>query len=376
MRQMNWRPGPIGGDRRLEGSITLLRLFVVASAAILVAGAVLLASALTRTMREEALTLKKTSLAEYAQGVLGPVVVHDDRVVTTRWLPETILRVLRGQLAVVSVKVWRPDGTLAYTTLDRNRIGHRFELDGELGEAIRDNRTVASIIGPHATGEDAAEAALGFNKLIQVYALLENASRTRAIGAYEIYANAAPLQGLISSRVHMIWFTKGRARDRRAARPLSRTRLEALGLAGLFHDIGKLRVPDAILTKPGPLTEKELELIKRHPEDGAEIVGHLRRLHDVLPFIRHHHERWDGRGYPAGLAGGDIPLEAAIVGLADAWDAMTTERPYSRARSFDEAIQEIRDGRGMQFAPAVVDAFLATLDIGLERSEPALAHAG
>ena len=449
MGQMHWRPGPIGGDRRLEGSITLLRLFVVASAAILVAGAVLLASALTHTMRGEALTLKKTSLAEYAEGVLGPVVVHDNRVITTRWLPATILRVLRNQPDVVSVKVWRPDGTLAYTSLDQSRIGHRFELDGELGEAIRENRTVASIIGPHGEGEDAAEAALGFHKLIQVYAPLENASHTRAIGAFEIYANAASLQSLISSRVHMIWFTvaavfgalwlalallvRGASRTLRtrtlqlrdrstrlhdsyrlleqsaleaieslnatvdAKDPytaghshrvqqvvlaigerlgLARSQVDALGLAGLFHDIGKLRVPDAILTKPGPLTDDEFELIRRHPEDGAEIVGHLGRLKDVLPFIRHHHERWDGRGYPAGLAGADIPLEAAIVGLADAWDAMTTERPYSRARSFDEAIQEIRDGRGTQFAPVVVDAFLATLDLDAERGEPELAHAG
>src|SRR5437016_5992874 len=118
---MEWRPGRIGGDRRLEGSLTLLRLFVVASAIILVAGAVLLTSALTRTMRDEALTLKKTSLAQYVDGVLGRVVVHNNRVVTTRWLDATILRVLRGQPDVVSVKVWRPDGTLAYASLQQNR---------------------------------------------------------------------------------------------------------------------------------------------------------------------------------------------------------------------------------------------------------------
>jgi putative nucleotidyltransferase with HDIG domain len=449
MRQMVWRSGPIGGDRRLEGSITLLRLFVVASAAILIAAAFVLGSALSRSLRDEALTLKRTSLAQYVDGVLGPAVVRDNKVVTTRWLSESVLRVLRGQPDVVSVKVWRPDGTLAWTSLQANRIGHRFELDGELGEAIRENRTVASIIGPHANGEDAAEAALGFDKLIQVYAPLENSRHTRAIGAYEIYANAASLEHLIGSRVRMIWFTvaavfgalwlalvllvRGASRTLRtrtvqlrdrsarllesyrlleesaleaieslnatvdAKDPytaghsqrvqevalavgrelgLSRAQIDSLRLAGLFHDIGKLRVPDAILTKPGPLTEEEFELIKRHPEDGAEIVGHLGRLKNVLPFIRHHHERWDGHGYPAGLAGLDIPLEAAIVGLADAWDAMTTERPYSRARSFEEAVAEIRNGRGTQFAPAVVDAFLATLDLEVAPPVLALARAG
>jgi putative nucleotidyltransferase with HDIG domain len=138
-------------------------------------------------------------------------------------------------------------------------------------------------------------------------------------------------------------------------------RLDALRFAGLFHDIGKLRVPDAVLTKPSRLTDEEYEVIKRHPEDGAAIVGHLHRLSEAVPLIRHHHERWDGGGYPDGRAGEEFPIEAFVVGLADAWDAMTTDRPYSRARTIDEAADEIRRGRGGQFAPAVVDAFFAAL---------------
>ncbi|HYA09179.1 MAG TPA: HD domain-containing phosphohydrolase, partial [Gaiellaceae bacterium] len=109
------------------------------------------------------------------------------------------------------------------------------------------------------------------------------------------------------------------------------------------------------------LTPEEYEVIKRHPEDGAAIVGRLGRLREAVPLIRHHHERWDGSGYPDGLAGAAIPLEAAVVGLADAWDAMTSDRPYSRARSLEDAAEEIRRGRGTQFAPAVVDAFFAAL---------------
>ncbi|HET9436643.1 MAG TPA: HD domain-containing phosphohydrolase, partial [Gaiellaceae bacterium] len=85
------------------------------------------------------------------------------------------------------------------------------------------------------------------------------------------------------------------------------------------------------------------------------------RLRDAVPVIRHHHERWDGRGYPDGLAREDIPLSAAVVGLADAWDAMTTERPYHRALELEEAFAEIREGRGTQFAPIVVDAFFRAL---------------
>jgi putative nucleotidyltransferase with HDIG domain len=405
----------------LRRPITLMRLFLIASAAILVAGGFVLGSVLTKTLRTQALGMEQNSLAQYVDGVLGPAVVRGDKVVVTRGLPRIVVRTLRGQSDVVSVKVWRADGTLAWTSLDANRIGKRFELDGDLGDAIRQNRAVASIISPHAEGEDAAESNLGFSHLIQVYAPLRGADRGHAIGAYEIYANPAALQRLIGSREQLIWLAvaavfltlwvalallvRGASHRLRMSYTLleesaleaieslnatvdakdpytaghsqrvqeialtigrqlglSKARLETLALAGLFHDIGKLRVPDAVLTKPGPLSPEEFELIKRHPEDGAAILSHLHRMTDVIPFIRHHHERWDGLGYPDELAGLAIPLEAAIVGLADAWDAMTTERPYSRARSLDEAIDELRRGRGTQFSPAVVDAFLATLE--------------
>jgi putative nucleotidyltransferase with HDIG domain len=422
-----------GTDRRLEGSLTLMRLFVVVSAVILIGAAFLLGSVLTKTLRSQALGEERTSLVQYVDGILAPQLVRNDHVVTTRWMSQSILRVLRGQPDVVSVKVWRNDGVLAWTTLQPTRIGHRFPPDEYLTEAVRTNRAVASVVSPSSEGEDSAEARLGYHQLIQVYAPLESADHTHAIGAYEIYANPAALQHIIGTRVRMIWLAvsgvflvlwlllallvrgashtlrlrTAQLRDRSArlldsyklleqsaleaieslnatveardpytaghsqrvqqialaigeALELPRSRLEALRLAGLFHDIGKLKVPDAVLTKPGPLTPEEYDLIKRHPEDGADIVGHLGRLRDVLPFIRHHHERWDGRGYPAGLAADEIPLEAAIVGLADAWDAMTTERPYSRARTEDEAAEEIIRARGTQFAPSVVDAFLAT----------------
>jgi putative nucleotidyltransferase with HDIG domain len=141
---------------------------------------------------------------------------------------------------------------------------------------------------------------------------------------------------------------------------LSRERLDAVQFGGLFHDIGKIGVPDTILTKPGPLDAEEFEAIKRHPADGAEIVSHFSRLHEAVPLIRHHHERWDGKGYPDQLAGADIPTEACVVGLADAWDAMTTDRPYRPALSVEEATAEVRRGRGTQFSPAVVDAFFAS----------------
>jgi HD-GYP domain-containing protein (c-di-GMP phosphodiesterase class II) len=143
---------------------------------------------------------------------------------------------------------------------------------------------------------------------------------------------------------------------------LEPARLDILRFAGLFHDIGKIGVPDAILTKPGRLTELEYEIVKRHPADGARIVGRLHALQAAVPAILHHHERWDGCGYPHGLSDREIPLEAAIVGLADAVDAMTTDRPYSSARTLGEAADEVVANRGTQFAPAVVDAFVALVE--------------
>jgi putative nucleotidyltransferase with HDIG domain len=139
---------------------------------------------------------------------------------------------------------------------------------------------------------------------------------------------------------------------------LSKDELDALRLGGLFHDIGKIAIPDAILLKPGKLTEDEYERMKEHSAEGARIVGKLRSLQPIVSIVCHHHERWDGRGYPDGLAGQDIPLLAAIVGLADAWDAMTTERPYARAMAQEEALEEIRRGTGTQFAPGVAQAML------------------
>ena len=140
---------------------------------------------------------------------------------------------------------------------------------------------------------------------------------------------------------------------------IAREKLDAVRFGGLFHDIGKIAVPDSILTKPGALSEDEYAVVKRHPADGAEIVSHFSRLHETVPLIRHHHERWDGKGYPDNLVGDEIPAEACVVGLADAWDAMTTDRPYRRALTVDEAAAEVRRCRGTQFAPQVVDAFFA-----------------
>jgi diguanylate cyclase (GGDEF)-like protein/putative nucleotidyltransferase with HDIG domain len=143
---------------------------------------------------------------------------------------------------------------------------------------------------------------------------------------------------------------------------LSRAELDLLGQAALFHDIGKLAVPDEILLKPTNLAQEEWSLMQGHADEGARIIDRLGFLGDAVPAIRHHHERWDGSGYPDGLAGEEIPLGARIIHVADALDSMLTTRIYRPARPVAEALQEFRRSGGTQFCPRCVDAVEELLD--------------
>jgi diguanylate cyclase (GGDEF)-like protein/putative nucleotidyltransferase with HDIG domain len=137
---------------------------------------------------------------------------------------------------------------------------------------------------------------------------------------------------------------------------LSQAELDLLGHAALFHDIGKLAVPDAILLKPAVLTEEEWALMQRHSDEGARIIDRLGFLNDAVPAIRHHHERFDGTGYPDGLKGEEIPLGARIIHVADALDSMLTTRIYRAARPAMEAMDELKRSAGTQFCPRCVSA--------------------
>lgn len=145
---------------------------------------------------------------------------------------------------------------------------------------------------------------------------------------------------------------------------LSRDELEQLRLAATLHDVGKIGIPDQVLKKPAPLSAEEVPVMQKHAVDGAEIVTRIRDLRHLLPGIRSHHERIDGRGYPDRLAGDAIPLPARIIAVADTYDAMTTSRPYRAALPVERAADEIRRGAGSQFAPEVVAAFCAVFDAG------------
>jgi putative nucleotidyltransferase with HDIG domain len=142
---------------------------------------------------------------------------------------------------------------------------------------------------------------------------------------------------------------------------LGASELLALEYGGILHDIGKIGVPEQVLAKPEKLTPEELSLVRSHAAVGAEIVKGVTFLEAALPAIRHHHERWDGSGYPDRLAGEAIPLVARIVNAADTWDACTSERPYQRALSSDDVATIMSSLRGTQLDPRVHDALLRAL---------------
>ncbi|HMI99145.1 MAG TPA: HD-GYP domain-containing protein [Gaiellaceae bacterium] len=414
---------------KITRSLTLLRAFILASALLLGAAAIALGLVLTHALRQQAIDDARVSLTEYTNGLLHREVVHGGRISVGYRAKGLVKSSLAARPDIISVKVWRPDGVLAWTNVAPERIGRTFPVSDHLREVIQ-TRTAVANIEELDSAENAAEASGGVHRALEVYAPVIDGGY--AIGALEIYADSSRIESSIAYKKHVIWLAtfgvfallwgllvllvrgasttlrrqtdqlRKRSKDlmtayakleessleaieslnatveakdpytaghsRRVQRiavaigeelELPKDRLDPLRLGALFHDIGKLRVPDAILTKPGKLTSEEYELIKRHSQDGAHIVGKLGPLRATVTIIRHHHERWDGRGYPDCLVADEIPLEAAVVGLADAWDAMTTTRPYQAALKLEAAFREVREGRGTQFAPEVVDAFFA-----------------
>jgi HD-GYP domain-containing protein (c-di-GMP phosphodiesterase class II) len=141
--------------------------------------------------------------------------------------------------------------------------------------------------------------------------------------------------------------------------------LKRLELGALFHDIGKIGIPSEILRKPGSLDENERALIEQHPKLGERILKPIERLADVRPIVRHCHERWDGSGYPDGLAHDEIPIESRIIFVCDAYHAMTTDRPYRAHLPEEMARARLREGAGTQFDPRVVAVFLGLVESGV-----------
>ena len=150
--------------------------------------------------------------------------------------------------------------------------------------------------------------------------------------------------------------------------------IEVVRLGAALHDVGKVVVPDSVLKKPGKLTPDEFAIVKQHCYSGGQICKRVPFLHDVYPIVYHHHERWDGTGYPDGLRGERIPLGARIVSVVDAYDAMTTERPYREPLAQQAAVEILMDGAGHQWDATVVKTFLEAVSVEADSPEPEHSH--
>ena len=405
----------------------MLGSFLLVSATILALGAVAIGAALTGALTHHAMAeARRTAEADIGR-LIAPYVVHGDSVPRRPAVPASVADELAHRRAdIVSVKIWRPDGTLAWTNLDPARAGRRFAVSHGLAAALRDGTTSTAIvhsISKDETAERAAERRPGAPRLLEVYSPLRG-STGRPVGAYEVYVDARQTLADAASGRRLIWLVTAlvflglwgalavlvREHTRRmhrqgealqeaygalerrsveaveslnatleardpsgAGRCVSVERLalaigrelgmcpadlRALATGARLHDIGNVAVPDALLSRPGPLSAEEYEQVKLHADEGAAILDRLSPLREVVPMVRHHHERWDGTGYPDGLSGESVPLGAAVIAVAEAWTAMTSDRPHRWGMAPEEALEELLAGRGTQFSPAVVDAFL------------------
>ena len=198
----------------------------------------------------------------------------------------------------------------------------------------------------------------------QLYDRLDDAQRTIFALARAVEAKDSALESH-TERVGM------NARRIGEALGLGDDTLDDLLWGGVIHDIGKIGTPDSILLKPGPLTLEEFDIMKQHVFIGEEIARPLRSAHDLLPIIRNHHERIDGKGYPDGLAGDDIPLGARIVAICDAFDAMISDRPYRKGLTHADALATLTAGAGTQWDAQLVGIFHTLVSEPLPEREPA-----
>ena len=366
--------------------LRLLRRLLVLSAILLVAAAIALVVLLTRDVRSHAVADERRDLIGLARSSIVPTAVVNGRLRLGDLATRQLRRALEVDSDVKRVQIWTPDGRLAWTsgrrkpaararppegvsdagfrggptvtdgdgTLTLNmpvrRQGRLLAVIAVTADARRIDRLVSDtrralvtiialafgsiLVGVTAVvvvlgrriGDQARELSQGAAELADSYRELEQSSMDAIETLNAVVEAKDPYTAGHSQRVRRIALAIGRELH------LPPRRLGLLAQAALFHDVGKIGVPDAILTKPS-------------------------RLKDAVPAVRHHHEHWDGCGYPDGLQADEIPLEASIIGLADAWDAMTTTRPYAAARAPHEAMAQLEAGSGVQFCPAVVHAF-------------------
>lgn len=248
-----------------------------------------------------------------------------------RWLVSEAMGVTGGvSVGFVSVGAGEGEPTLVMDAAARALVEARGRTDGVAGSAF-----------------GGGEARRGTPETVKIVLALAEAAELRGPYVGEHSKAVARISHLIGARL-----------------ALSPERMRDLELGALLHDFGKMGVPEFILSKSGRLTEEEHETLRGHPTVGAMMLAHIPELAPAVPIVRHHHERFDGGGYPDGLSGKNIPLVARVVSVADAFDALIRARPGVRGATEGEALEEIERGSGTQFDPSVVQAFLETMADG------------
>lgn len=314
-------------------------------------------------------------------------------------------------------KFWRRDGAIIWSD-DRELVGKIFKDNDEMKKAFS-----GEIVAESKSSEDLNKKYNGrvsAQRMLELYVPITYEKNGAVVAVVEVYQNLEPLYRDIAAHKKIIWtkiffsfsllyvilfgivfgasrridrqnkdleemflqatiamgnaldakspWTKGHSERtvhyaEKIARKmgLSHEDIHNLTIGGLLHDIGKIGTYDNLLHKTEKLTKEEFNIIKKHPVKGVKILESIKQLRNIIPIIRYHHERYDGRGYPDGLAGEDIPLLARIVHVADAYDAMTADRPYRTALSKEQVIEELRKNAGTQFDPEMVGIFLSIL---------------
>jgi HD-GYP domain-containing protein (c-di-GMP phosphodiesterase class II) len=258
-------------------------------------------------------------------------------------------------------------GALLLGIFFARRLSRPISLLAESTRAISEGE-YGSTVGVGGT-EELAALSESFNKMsVSIRDAFEEVER-RARENHELFLNS--IRALAAAIDAKDPYTRGHSdRVARYATAIGKELslpsedVRRVGLAALLHDVGKIGIDDRIIRKPTALTEEEFEIMKRHPVKGAAIMGAIPQLADVIPGMRYHHEKWEGGGYPEGLRGEAIPLQARIVAVADTFDAMTTTRPYQKAMEVDYVLGRIRQLAPSRYEPRVVDALIRVYEKG------------
>ena len=300
-------------------------------------------------------------------GSLAPVEWPPWGVVVERPIAEAFATVRSMQLRTLLVTAIAALVALAVGFLISRRLTRPIQnLAGVTSEIAEGNLTVRANVSGH---DEIARLAGNFNNMAGSIETLVRRLKQALRHNQELFLDT--IRTLAAAIDAKDPYTRGHS-ERVSSYSMAVSRHLGLGpeeifrirIAAILHDVGKLGVRDGILNKPAGLTDEEYAIMRRHVEIGAQIMTPIRRLKDIIPGIRNHHETWDGNGYPDGLKGEEIPLVARIIGVADTFDAMTTTRPYQEAKSFEFVVARMRAMSGTRFDPMVIDALMAAVAAG------------